>query len=83
MKSIQPEIRLNPMESTSVTCDSCGSQLFKQCVLIRRWNKLLIGSQDDVIDFIPAFRCDDCGEVFKQMVPTGLPGLEVFKDNDE
>lgn len=80
MQSQQPpQMRLNPMDSTGITCNSCGGSFFKQTLLIRKWSKFSVGMPNDVIDFIPAFRCDDCGEAFKEMIPSDLPGLEKFK----
>jgi len=73
---------LNPMDSTGVTCSECGGSFFRQVVLIRKWNRLLVGTPNDVVDFIPGFRCDDCGEIFKDMIPSDLPGLEHFKRSE-
>lgn len=65
-------IQLKLEDSTGIICSNCGGKYFKQSILIRRWSKLLLGSPQDHLDFIPAFRCDDCGEVVSDLLPEGL-----------
>ena len=61
MEINQPRIDLK--KQPTMVCEQCGSIYFKEIVLIKKVNKLLTGSPEDVIVPFPTYRCDDCGHV--------------------
>lgn len=78
MNQPQPQqINLTLSQSTGTECSACGSIFFKQSVLIRKFSKLLLGTQQDQIELIPVFRCEDCGEVLKEYFPAGMTDVET------
>jgi uncharacterized Zn finger protein len=61
MEINQPRIDLK--KQPTMVCEQCDSIYFKEIVLIKKVNKLLTGSPEDVIVPFPTYRCDDCGHV--------------------
>jgi uncharacterized Zn finger protein len=56
-----PKIDLR--EQPTISCEECGSNYFKEIVLIKKVSKLYTGSMDDTLVPFPTYRCDDCGHV--------------------
>lgn len=63
-------------QTTGITCQNCTGIFFTPAVILRKLSRLHTGKGTD--DFIPvqAFRCMDCGEVCKEMFPSGMPDVE-------
>lgn len=75
--NLRPQQTLTLNQSQGIECTNCTGILFTQVVLLRKFSKLLTGAPQDSIHMIPVLRCDDCGEVCKDMIPEGLPDIEA------
>lgn len=70
------QLQLALQDSTGFSCSNCNGIFFKQSFLIRKWSKILTGTPQDYVDLVPAFRCEDCGEILKDMFPRGMQDVE-------
>lgn len=50
-------------EADDVVCKACGSNIFAQAYILKRVNKVHLGSTKDKIMNAPIFICASCGEV--------------------
>jgi len=48
-------------DSTAITCE-CGSELFTECIRVRRLSRLLTGEPEDRIFPLPVVVCKSCGK---------------------
>ena len=78
--SVLEELRNPPLpeseEIEEVHCENCDGEMFRHALIPRRWSKLLLGLPEDHIDFVPAFKCDDCGDILKEFFPRGMKDIE-------
>ena len=63
MEHLLPKIDLKT-QPTEV-CENCGSEYFKEVVLINRVSKLYTGSSEDTLVPFPTYMCEKCGHVNK------------------
>jgi uncharacterized Zn finger protein len=63
MEDLLPKIDLKT-QPTEV-CENCGSEYFKEVVLIKRVSKLYTGSSEDTLVPFPTYMCEKCGHVNK------------------
>jgi hypothetical protein len=70
------QIALKLEDSTGFSCDACGCVFFQEQLMLRKWSKLLTGTQEDYVQPIPCFRCADCGTPLKQFFPKGIKDIE-------
>ena len=56
-------IRINPDDAEDVVCEKCGSRYFKEVYIIKKFNKLLIGSDRDQIMPVNILACAECGHI--------------------
>lgn len=66
-----PQTNITLDKTTGVVC-TCGSNLFKEAVIIRKASKFLTGTQQDAIIPIPVFACLKCNEVPEEFLPQEL-----------
>jgi uncharacterized Zn finger protein len=71
MEDLLPKIDLKT-QPTEV-CENCGSEYFKEVVLIKRVSKLYTGSSEDTLVPFPTYMCEKCGHVNKD--------FEIFDKN--
>jgi uncharacterized Zn finger protein len=64
MEDLLPKIDLK--EQPSEVCENCGSEYFKEVVLIKRVSKLYTGSSEDTLVPFPTYMCEKCGYVNKE-----------------
>lgn len=63
-------------KSTGTNCQSCGGFCFKPVTILRKISKLHIGSAQDQVIPVQAFRCDDCGDILREFFPDGMKDIE-------
>ena len=63
MEDLLPKIDLK--EQPTEVCENCGSEYFKEVVLIKRVSKLYTGSSEDTLVPFPTYMCEKCGHVNK------------------
>lgn len=73
---IPQNLNVDISQSEAMDCENCGGIFFKESIMIRRVSKLLIGGPKDAIIPVPIMRCEDCGEVLKDLAPKGIPEFE-------
>lgn len=66
----QPRISLN--ETTGVTCEDCGNDIFVTGFIIRKVSRLVTGGAQDGIVPVNAFICSKCGAVLEDLLPEGI-----------
>ncbi len=59
-------------KSTSIVCEKCGNQTFRESLLLRRVSRLITGEAKDGILPIPVFACTKCGHINKEFIPSIL-----------
>lgn len=60
---------LNPKNTTSVKCDECECETFREVIFIRKASKLLTGTSNDAIIPIPTFQCTNCNHINIEFTP--------------
>ena len=63
----QPKIDLR--QQPTITCDSCGSEFFKEVVILKRVSKLLTATPKDTDVPFPVYMCNSCGHVNNDFNP--------------
>jgi uncharacterized Zn finger protein len=58
---VKPKIDLK--EQPTVTCEECGSEYFKEVVMIKKVSRLLTGSPEDTLVPFPTYMCNKCYHV--------------------
>ena len=56
---IRPKIDLR--QQPTVICENCGSQYFKEVVILKKVSKLITGSSEDTLVPFPTYMCNSCG----------------------
>lgn len=67
---------LSLSDSTPMSCDECGHEIFIQGVMLRKFSPLLTGQSKPAIQPIPVFACQKCGHVNDEFKPTEIRSLE-------
>jgi len=66
-------MEINPMQhimdSTPITCDECGHNVFENKVFLRRISKILMATDKDQVVPMPAMCCAACEHVNDEFVP--------------
>lgn len=57
------KIAVNLQSSTKVSCERCGNDTFVVVYYLRKFSKLLMGSQNDVLYPHETFACSKCHHV--------------------
>jgi transcription elongation factor Elf1 len=69
-KTMEPQqLRLNPKDLQDVKCEECGSELFRECVLIKKVSALLSPNGRESFVPLPTFACIKCNHVNAAFVP--------------
>lgn len=66
----------------SLECE-CGGVLFRQVMVLKEINKILIGSPQNLIIPIEVHRCDDCGAVLESLLPKDINIFNEDGDKEE
>lgn len=62
-------MNIDPKNTTSVKCESCEGETFREVVFLRKASKLLTGQSQDTIIPLPTFQCATCGHINKDFKP--------------
>lgn len=65
-QNLNVDIRKN---STSVKCESCEGETFREVVFLRKISKLFTGSATDSLIPVPTFQCANCGHINEEFTP--------------
>ena len=63
------QINISLDKTTPLTCDDCGSEIFKEVLFVRKISKILVGAQQDALYPIPVFACAKCSHVNADFYP--------------
>ena len=66
----QMNIRLE--DTTSVVCEKCKEQLFREIVLIRKASRFITNRAQDSMVPIPVFSCIKCNHINDDFLPPQL-----------
>ncbi len=69
MENQQQQLRLDIDKTTSIVCEECGSEVFREGVMIRKASRFLTGTPQDALIPIPVFTCAKCGHVNEMFLP--------------
>lgn len=73
-----PNISFN--DTTKVTCDECGHEVFIQAFLMRKVSRILTGQPKDTYIPVPVFQCAKCGHINSEFLPKEQEGSEDQPD---
>jgi uncharacterized Zn finger protein len=73
----QMQMNVNLEDTTEITCEQCGSNVFNQGVMLRGISRFITGTQQDGVMPIPVFACIKCGHVNAQFLPRTKPADEA------
>jgi len=62
-------LNISLADSDEVKCENCNWGIFNQVFFVRKISKFKIGTHEDAIVNIPAFKCDNCGHINKEFLP--------------
>ena len=67
----QKELNMNVAlkDTTSITCEECGHEVFQEGVLLRKISRFVTGTSQDALMPIPVFSCAKCGHVNTEFMP--------------
>jgi uncharacterized Zn finger protein len=63
------KMNINLEDTTEITCDECGSNVFHEAVVLRSISRFITGTAQDGMMPIPVFACDKCGHINEQFLP--------------
>lgn len=72
---------INLNQTSGVVCVNCGSQSFKEAVLLRKVSRFITNQPNDAIMPIPIFECSKCGTICKDALDPRV--VEVIFDEAE
>jgi hypothetical protein len=65
-------MNLDISQTTSVSCESCGSSLFTESIYLRKVSGILTGTGHPSYIPIPVFSCQECKHVNVEFLPKGF-----------
>ena len=82
MENIVPQTANHTIKDTTpVKCEKCDNKVFTPVFFLRKVNKLLIGTPEDVIMPIQfGFSCAKCGHINKEFESNGIE--DEFKEEE-
>ena len=72
---MQQNINVDINQTTGVTCDECGGNIFQEGLVIRKASGLLTGTGQTSYVPIPVFSCTKCGHVNVEFLPKQVQDL--------
>jgi len=69
---MEQQMRLDLSQTTAVTCDKCGGQLFKEVMLIRKVSRFITNAPQDTYAPIQVSACHKCDHVNDEFLPAPL-----------
>jgi DNA-directed RNA polymerase subunit RPC12/RpoP len=73
---MEQQLNISLDKTTSIFCEECGYQVFKEGVILRKASKFLTGTSQDAIVPIPVFACSKCGHVNEEFLPSLLKSTD-------
>jgi hypothetical protein len=68
----QQNLNITLDKTSSVTCDECGKDTFKEVYLLRKASRFVTGTSQDALIPIPVFACSKCSHVNDEFLPQQL-----------
>ena len=60
-------VRVNPLDYPSITCEKCGNEYFKQVAIFKKIPGIVAGTGSEPIIYpIPVYICEKCGELMSE-----------------
>ena len=69
---MEQQMRLDFSQTTSITCEKCKGQLFKEVMLIRKASRFVTNAPQDSYVPVPVFACTKCEHVNDEFLPPML-----------
>jgi uncharacterized Zn finger protein len=73
----QQNLNITLDKTTSMACDECGKETFREVYMLRKASRFVTGTPQDALIPIPVFACAECGHVNNEFLPQQL------RDQDE
>lgn len=64
-------------KTSAVECDKCGSQTFRDVVMLRKASRFVTGTAQDALIPIQVFACTSCNNVNEEFLPVQLRNQDV------
>lgn len=71
----QQRINVSLDDTTGITCDECGHNVFEEGLMIRKVSQFLTGTSQPGMIPIPVFACKKCGHVNQEFLPKEMKNL--------
>ena len=72
MSQEQMNLNITLDKTSSVSCDSCGHEVFQEGVMLRKASRFITGTAQDALIPIQVFTCSKCGSVNEEFLPSQL-----------
>lgn len=72
----QPRVNVALQDTTSVTCNECGHNVFEEGLMIRKVSQFLTGTSQPGMIPIPVFACKKCGHINHEFLPKEIKDLD-------
>lgn len=72
MSNQQTKLNISLDKTTEIVCESCGGNVFRDGLLIRKASKFLTGTAQDALVPIQVFCCAKCGHTNDDFMPIEL-----------
>jgi uncharacterized Zn finger protein len=66
------KMNINLEDTTEITCDECGNEVFNAGLLLRKVSRFLSGDAQDGMAPVQTFYCVKCGHVNNDFYPPEL-----------
>ncbi len=63
------QMNISLKDTTKVSCESCGSEVFTEGLMLRKVSRFLAGTDKDGIVPIPVFYCAKCHHINSEFMP--------------
>ena len=66
--SKENQIQVNIKDAQNLECENCKSIYFDKITVIKKINKLLVGTSEDQLVPMETYKCSDCGHINEDFI---------------
>jgi|TARA_R110000851_G_scaffold11584_2_gene40440 uncharacterized Zn finger protein len=64
------QVKIDLKDLSDIICENCSSTFFRQVSAFKKLSALVSPTGKEQIIPVPVFRCDECGHINKEFLPT-------------
>lgn len=69
MNNNQMQMNISLKDTTKISCEACGSEVFTEGLMLRKVSRFLTGTEKDAIVPVPVFFCSKCHHINSEFMP--------------